>query len=91
MAGVVGSDGEDDRLRLVAVELAVVDSPEQMFGAVSAEAKLQGVVWRAGEVLFPGRLAGALPVVRDRVANEDNGRAAGLDGLLLLREALRPP
>ena len=73
VARVVGADEKDEGLRLVAVELAVVDAPEDVFGAVAAETELKRAVRLAREVLVPGRLAGAVPVVRDRVADEDDG------------------
>ena len=88
---VVRADHQDDRLRLVTVEFAVVEPPQDVFRAVRAVAEVERVVGRAGEVLLPLRAPVALPEVRDRVADEDDARTARLHALQLLRVALHPP
>jgi hypothetical protein len=91
MPRVVGADHEHDRLRLVAVEFSVVDTPQHVLGAVGAEAEVERPVGALGEVLLPHEPALILPVVRDGVAEKHDRRAARLHELLLLGEALRPP
>ena len=90
--GVVRADHEQDALRLVAVELAALgEAPEDVLRAVGARAEVQRLVRPVGKVLLPLGLAVALPEVRDRVADEDDLRAAVGDFLHLLGMALHLP
>ena len=90
--GVVRADHEQDALRLVAVELAALgEAPEDVFRAVGARAEVQRPVRPVGKVLLPLGLAAALPEMRDRVADEDDLRAAVRDVLHLLGMALHLP
>ena len=89
MPDVVRADHEHDDLGLVAVQLAVVEAPQHVFGAVAAEAEVERVERRSGELLPPHRAA--LESVDDGVADEDDRAAALLDELLLFGEALLPP
>ena len=76
VSGVVRADHEEDALRLVAVELAaLVETPEDVFGAVGGDAEVEHLHVALGEVLPELRLAVRFPEVRDRVADEDDLRA----------------
>ena len=90
--GVVRADHEKDALRLVAVELASFgDAPEDMFRAVGARTEVQRPARPVGKVLLPLGLAVSFPEMRDRVADEDDFRAAVRDGRHLLGVALHLP
>ncbi len=65
--GVVGADHEHDDLGLDAVELAVLDPPEDVLGPVAADAEI-GRVPRPVEPL-PDRVV--VPALRDRIAEEE--------------------
>ena len=69
MSRVVRADHEHDLLRLEAVEVAVLQAPQDMLRAVAADAEVRGLQRRP--ILLPDRLAFALPAVRDGVAEED--------------------
>ena len=54
-AGVIGADHEDGDLGLDAVEFAVLDAPEDVLGAVAADAEVGGL-HEADEGFIPDRL-----------------------------------
>ena len=92
---VVRADHQDNGLGLIAVQLAVVEPPEDMLRAICGVAEVEGAKRTAREVLAPLRLAVGLPEVRNGIADEHHLRRAvgehrlALDPLLL--EALHPP
>ena len=67
-AGVVGADHQHDDLGLDALELAVLNPPEDVLGPVAADAEV-GRLARAVEPL--PRFLGAVPALGDRVAQEE--------------------
>ena len=89
VAGVVRADHEHDGLRLQAVEVAVVEAPEDVLGAVAADAEVGGLEGRPG--LVPHGLAFAFPSMGDGVAQEDELGFAFLrddvEGLMALLRA----
>ncbi len=68
VTGVVGADHEDDEFGFEAVEVAVVETPEDVFGAVAADAEVGGFV--IGPCI-PCGFACAIPALGDGVAEED--------------------
>ena len=68
VTGVIGADHEDDEFGFEAVEVAVVETPEDVFGAVAADAEVGGFV--VGPC-FPCGFACAVPALGDGVAEED--------------------
>src|SRR6185369_10592374 len=64
IAAVVRTDHDDSKLRLVAVRLAILQSPEHMLGAVAADAEIERL--ERTECLVPDFLsAAAAPAVGD--------------------------
>ena len=92
VACVVGADHEQYALSLVSVELAALsDAPKDMLRAVCAGAEVEGLVPALREVLLPLFLAGSLPAMRNRIANEHDLLAAVRDDAHLLGVALHLP
>lgn len=69
VSGVVGTDHQDDGLGLESVEVAMLEAPEDVLGAVTADAEVGGLEPSPG--LFPDGLALTVPTVGDRVTEED--------------------
>jgi len=67
-AEVVGADHHDEDLGLHAVELAIFQAPQDVLGAVAADAEVFGVPAR--ELFLPDLLAAAMPAVSDRIPDE---------------------
>ena len=65
---VVRADHQHGQLGRDAVDVAVVETPEDVFDAVAAEAQVHGVAFRI--ILAPDLLAAAFPAVGDRVADK---------------------
>ena len=92
VSGVVRSDHEEHALRLVSVELAsLVETPEDVLGAVGGNSEVEHLHVAFGEILVELLLAVRLPEVGDRVADEDDLRAAVGDFGHLLVVALALP
>ena len=94
MPRVVRADHQHDRLRLVAVELAVGDSIENMLRAVARKSEVNRLVRLRRKCLVPDGLAApvVLPEIGDRVAEENDLASALLLQLLrLVAELARPP
>jgi hypothetical protein len=72
---VVGADHDDGDLGGEALELAVAEAPDHVFGPVAADAEVGGLEGR--EVLVPHGLSAASPAVGDGVAREEEVDAAG--------------
>ena len=91
MPGVVRADHQHDALRLVAVELPVLAAPDQVLRLISRIADVEDAV-RLSEFgkRFP---ALALPVVRDRIAEEDQIDLALRIGdfVAVPEQAVKPP
>lgn len=69
-AGVVGADHDYGDFWVEGFwECAVLESPDDVLGLVSADAEVEGVV--LGEVVFPKLSAGSLPCLGDGVTDED--------------------
>ena len=65
VSGVVRADHEEHALRLVAVEFAVVETPQHMLRAVAARSEVEHLPVALGEVLLLLILALAFPEVGD--------------------------
>ena len=84
---VVGAGEEDDDLRGELADRHVVHAPEDVLGAVGADAEVEGVA--VGVVLFPGDVADERPVgagrlgevLGDGVADEEEVNGMALRGL----------
>ena len=72
--GIVGPDHHHGRLGLETREVAVVETPEDVLGAIATDAQVDGVA--LGVVLGPDLLALPFPTLRDGVADEDQLRLA---------------
>jgi hypothetical protein len=71
---VVDADEKDGGFGFQAIEVAVVQAPEDMLGVVAADAEVEGM---AGRVIFrPDLFAIALPALSDGVSDEDDFRLA---------------
>jgi hypothetical protein len=68
VAGVVGADHEDGEFGFEAVIVAVFQAPEDVLGAVAADAEVGGFVGGPG---FVPKFFGAFPALGDGVAKED--------------------
>src|SRR5688572_18372398 len=84
--GIVGANHEDGSFRAEAVDVAVVEPPEHMLSAVTADPEIDRVVFR--EILSPDFLAGSLPAFGDRVADKDELRFLATLGGALVEEVL---
>ena len=89
---IVASYHKEDRLRATCAELAVLNAPEDVLGAIAAEAEVEHRLV-AGEVRRERSCACRFPVQRQLVANEDDilldgavGRRSDLRGM-----AFHPP
>jgi hypothetical protein len=89
VGAVVRADHDDRRRRFDSVNLAVVQPPEHVLRAVTAEAEVDGVARRVEP--GPHVPADALPPLRDRVANEQQLGIAVLYHLQSLPVPLGPP
>ena len=95
-AHVVGADQDDRDLRMQAVELAVLDAPQQMRGGVALEAEVERVPVGVEPLPSGGEVApifrpGLLPILGDAVAkpNQVDAPATGLGKFRLVAGA--PP
>jgi hypothetical protein len=86
--GVVGADHQDRQLRRDPVEMAVLQPPENILGAVAAETHVDGIA--RGIVLVP-KLRHPFPAVGDRVADHEQIDMPLLDALVDRVVADRPP
>ncbi len=69
---IIHADEDDRDFGLKAVEVAVVEAPENVLGVVAADAEVEGV---AGSVILaPDLLPVAFPALGNGVANEDDLR-----------------
>lgn len=87
-AGVVGADHDDGELGLNAVDVAVVEPPEDVLGAVAADAEVDGVTRGVG--LGPNLFSGPFPALGDGVADEDQVDVPLLDPLVERFVTLHP-
>lgn len=70
MAGVVGADHNDgDFCLLLVAKISVVEAPNDVLGAVAADAKVEGVTFAV--VFVPSVFAGAFPALGDGVTDEE--------------------
>jgi hypothetical protein len=69
MAGVVGADHDDDQVGRQSVEVAVIETPQHVLGAIAADAEVGGVA--RGVKLLPHLAPGAFPRLGDRITDED--------------------
>ena len=69
VSGVVGPDQEHGQLRLQPIVIAVLETPEDVFGAIAADPEICGLEWRP--VFLPDRLTFAAPALGDGVPEED--------------------
>lgn len=64
VAGVVGADHDDGELGILLVfEVPVLETPDDVFGPISGESKIEGVT--VGVELFPGPFSGSFPALGD--------------------------
>jgi putative membrane-bound dehydrogenase-like protein len=82
--GIVRADHEDGGFWTEAVDIAVVETPEDVLGAIAADAEIDGVIF--GVILFPHFLARAFPALRDRVADKDDLRVFASFGGAFVQE-----
>ena len=85
---VVDADEDDGNFGFKAVEVAVVEAPEDVLGVIAADAQVEGVA--GGVILRPNLFAIAFPALDDGVADEDDlGLSlAFLDPFVQLEEPL---
>ncbi len=76
---VVGADHEDDDLGVDAVNFAVLDAPDDMLGAISADTEIGSVA--IGVEFIPNAFAAIAPEIGDGIAHEQEINSSGF-GLL---------
>ena len=71
VAGIVGADHDDGELGVFLIlEVAVLETPDDVLGAVAGDAEVEGVF--VGVVLFPDAFSGSFPALGDGVADEED-------------------
>ena len=75
---IVGTDHHHGRLGLQTIEVAVVETPEDVLSAIAADAQIDGVA--VGVVFGPSLLAFPFPSLGDGVANKDQLSLAPIGG-----------
>src|SRR6185437_7248006 len=84
-AAVVGADHQHDDFRINAVEFAVFNAPENVLGAIPADAEIGGVTRTVK--LLPDVFSTTAPKIRDGIAHEEKIDVAGFG---LLNKPLMP-
>ena len=89
VAGVIGADHHDGCFGQNAVDVAVIQPPQDVFGAITPDTEVHRVA--VAVVLCPDLLTGALPAMRDRIADEDEIGVALLGSFVEALVPLHPP
>ena len=89
MPGVVGANHDDGQLWRYRVDFAVLESPDNMFSAVSTIANVKGIAFCI--ILLPDLLSAAFLTVRNRVADHQQIDRLALRRFQFLCVAITPP
>ena len=67
--GVVRADHDHGQLGMQALEVAVIEPPQDVLGLIAADAEIQSMPFLV--VFLPNFFAAPFPTMRDRIANEE--------------------
>ena len=89
VSGVIGANHDDGQLWRNGIYFAVLESPDNMFGAVSTIANVKGISFCI--IFLPNLLSAAFPTVRNRVADHEQIDRFPFRRFQFLRVAITPP